>query len=396
MNVDWESEDNLVLMNPRLPEADAGPLRALVDPDSAVSAVEARELRGHVFLLTSGTTAQSAAGFKWVALHKRAILNASAASNERLECTAADIWLHSLPDFHIGGLSIWARAWLSGARVIKSSSAAAWDPSRFAREAAETEATLCSLVPTQVHDLLRDGIAAPTSLRAILLGGGASSDDLVMRARALGWPVLPTYGMTEAASQVATALLTSARSDMDVSLHVLPHLEVAASGDDRLRVRGSSLLTGYIVPVPNAAGALVGAFMDPKRDGWFATEDFGSVSNGVLRVIGRMSDRLKIGGETVHLGRLEAILDEEAARRQLATRVTLVASPDPRLETVIHAVAEEGIDAALLRATIDGFNERVLPFERVRAVLTVGAIPRTALGKIRRAELGNLLAALGS
>jgi len=396
VNVDWESEENLVLMNPRLPEADADPLRALVDPKSPVSAAEARELRGHVFLLTSGTTAQSAAGFKWVALEKRAILNASAASNARLECTASDIWLHSLPDFHIGGLSIWARASLSGARVIKSSSAMAWDASRFAREAAETGATLCSLVPTQMHDLLRDGIPAPANLRAILLGGGASSDDLVMRARALGWPVLPTYGMTEAASQVATALVTSARSDSDSSLHVLPHLEVAADADDRLRVRGSSLLTGYVVPVPNPGGALVGEFVDPKHDGWFATEDFGSVSNGVLRVIGRMSDRLKIGGETVHLGRLEAILDEEAARRQLASRVTLVASPDARLESVIHAVAEEGIDQALLRATIEGFNERVLPFERVRAVLTVGTIPRTPLGKIRRAELGNLLAARGS
>ena len=68
VKVDWASDENLVLMNPRLPAADAGVLSALVDPASASCAAAVRELRGHVFLLTSGTTAQSAAGFKWVAL----------------------------------------------------------------------------------------------------------------------------------------------------------------------------------------------------------------------------------------------------------------------------------------------------------------------------------------
>jgi O-succinylbenzoic acid--CoA ligase len=327
-----------------------------------------------------------------VALAKAAILAASAASNEHLRCTADDVWLHSLPDFHIGGLSIWARAMLSGARVIKSSSAAAWDPHRFAREALETGATLCSLVPTQVHDLVRDGIAAPDTLRAILLGGGASSDDLVTRARALGWPVLPTYGMTETASQVATASLDDARSAADCALHVLPHLQVAAGDEDRLRIRGASLLTGYVMPEPNDAGVLVGRFVDPTQDGWFVTEDFGAVSNGVLRILGRMSDRIKIGGETVHLGRLEALLDEEATRSHVASRVTLVAAPDERLESVIHAVAEQGADPAAIQETLDRFNARVLPFERVRGVRMVPAIPRTALGKIKRAELRNLIA----
>jgi O-succinylbenzoic acid--CoA ligase len=392
MRVDWSSDANLVLMNPRLPEADAGALRALVDPASSACAPEVRSLQGHVFLLTSGTTAQSATGFKWVALAKAAILAASAASNEHLRCTSDDVWLHSLPDFHIGGLSIWARAMLSDARVIKSSSAASWDPQRFAREAHETGATLCSLVPTQVHDLVRDGVSAPESLRAILLGGGASSADLVTRARALGWPVLPTYGMTETASQVATAALDAARSPSDCALHILPHLEVVPGDEDRLRIRGSSLLTGYVIPRPNDAGVLVGHFADPKQDGWFATEDFGRVEGDVLHILGRVADRIKIGGETVHLGRLEALLDEEATRSHIASRITLVASPDERLESIIHAVAEAGTDPVAIQETLDRFNARVLPFERARALRMVPSIPRTALGKIKRAELRNLVA----
>lgn len=395
MRVDWESADNLMLMNPRLPDADAAVLHALVDPRSQACAPEVKALRAHVFLLTSGTTAQSASGFKWVALAKQAILAASRASNTHLRCTPDDVWLHSLPDFHIGGLSIWARASLSGARVIKSSSAAAWDPARFAREAVETGATLCSLVPTQVHDLVRDGIAAPATLRAILLGGGASSDDLVSRARSLGWPVLPTYGMTETASQVATASIDAARSPSDWALHVLPHLQVSTGDDDRLRIRGSSLLTGYVIPVANDAGVLVGRFSDPTRDGWFETEDFGAVEHGELRILGRVSDRIKIGGETVHLGRLENLLDREAARSELASRVTLVAMPDERLESVIHVVVEDGADPATIQAIITRFNQTVLPFERIRATHTVPSIPRTPLGKIKRAELRNLLALAG-
>src|SRR5438874_8348878 len=123
-------------------------------------------LRSHVMVATSGTSG----GLKLVALSKEAVLASAAAVNERLEVTAADVWLCVLPTFHVGGLGIYARAYLAGSRVVPLP----WAP----RALLDSDATLASLVPAQVHDLLQSGIKPPARLRAILVGGGAFQPDL--------------------------------------------------------------------------------------------------------------------------------------------------------------------------------------------------------------------------
>src|SRR5205814_7177635 len=167
-------------------------------------------LPGHIIIATSG----SSGGLKLVALSKEAVLSSAAAVNTHLEATPSDVWCCVLPTFHVGGLGIHARAHLTGSRVISM----AWDASAFAG----CEATLASLVPAQVHDLVRAGLAPPPGLRAVLVGGGAFDRDLQQRARGLGWPVLATYGMSECCSTVAVE---------DV---LLDHLAARRDSDGRL------------------------------------------------------------------------------------------------------------------------------------------------------------------
>src|SRR6266571_4853844 len=90
-------------------------------------------LEGHVFVATSGTTG----AMKLVALSKDAVLASARAVNERLEVRPNDVWCRVLPLFHVGGLGIRARAYLSRSRVIEME----WDPETFAK----CEATLASL-----------------------------------------------------------------------------------------------------------------------------------------------------------------------------------------------------------------------------------------------------------
>jgi o-succinylbenzoate---CoA ligase len=175
VDIDWLSTDSHVLLNPRMPEEERRRLESLVV-----------DLPGHVWLATSGTTG----ALKLTALSKRALLASAAAVNRHLQSDDRDVWLCVLPTFHVGGLGIYARAFLSGARVVTSG----WE-----------DVTLASLVPAQVTDLVRDRVEAPPSLRAVVVGGGALSEELYAAARALGWPLLPSYGMTECCSQVATA-----------------------------------------------------------------------------------------------------------------------------------------------------------------------------------------------
>lgn len=353
--IDLTSRESHILLNERLPANEKQMLRTLVQ--------SVPMLAGHVWIATSGTTGS----LKMTALSKASLLNSAFAVNRHLEATASDVWACVLPTFHVGGLGIFVRAAVSGARVLH----AEWDPRGFAELCRKEGVTLSSLVPAQVTDLVREGLEAPPSVRAIVVGGGATSRELYDAARALGWPVLPSYGMTETCSQVATA-----RGDSP-DLILLNHFQARTEEDGRLAFRGEALLTGY------AEWAEAGPrFVHVLQKGWFITEDLGEIDGRVLRVLGRRGDFVKIGGESVDLSRLDAILASIAG-----ADAAVVALPDERLGQVIH-LAVAGGDAEAIESA---FNERVAPFERSRGLHRVPAIPRTQLGKLMRRQLAESL-----
>ena len=339
--IDWNGDRTHVLLNPRMP---------LDDRERLERMARVGRLRSHIIVATSGTSG----ALKLVAISKEAVLASAAAVNDRLEAKQSDVWCAVLPSFHVGGLGIYARAHLTGSRVVPTP----WSP----RSLVESDATLVSLVPAQVHDLLESGLTPPPRLRAILVGGGTFRPDLDENARAAGWPVFASYGMTECASTISVR---------DV---LLSHIEARADEEFRLAFRGASLFTGYITEE---------GFNDPKVDGWFLSDDIGEVEGRVLRVHGRHEDFIKIGGESVNLARLDRILESVRA----GLDAVLIAAPDPRLGHVIQLVATR--DA---QDVVDRFNERVLPYERIRRAHVIDSIPRSSLGKFLRAELTRRLA----
>jgi O-succinylbenzoic acid--CoA ligase len=220
-------------------------------------------------------------------------------------------------------------------------------------------------VPAQVVDLVDRGLKASESLRAIVVGGGRLAEGTRLGALALGWPVLPSYGATETASQVATALTPG-----DPAMRLLSHVE-AGVRDGRLAFRGGSLLTGLAIETPEGD-----RWVDSRVDGWFVTEDRGEVIGDELRIEGRGGDFAKIGGESVDLARLDRVLGE------ISPRSALVVVPDRRLGQALYLVSEE-MDATRVAEL---YNERVAPFERVKGMHHLEALPRTELGKLIRSR----------
>jgi O-succinylbenzoic acid--CoA ligase len=357
----WEDRSTDVLLNPRLPIADAERVRRLI----------ARiPLEGHVWVTTSGSTGR----LKPVALSKRAILASAAAVNAHLQSDASDVWLNVLPTFHVGGLGIHARAHLSGATVTTLEE---WDATAFCSLLTAHRVTLSSLVPTQVFDLVRESLRPPRSVRAVVVGGGAVTPDLYRTARRLGWPLLPSYGATECASQIATAELTSLYRDTFPALSLLLHVAARTDAEGRLEIRSRALFTGY---------ATEAGLEDPKRDGWWRTDDLGAVTDRTLTVHGRADDTVKVGGELVNLAALEVRLAEVIAKVAPDADAALVPVRDARLGRVI-GLAVATTDPGIVSRVQESFNAAVLPFERARAVMMVVVIPRTALGKVARGEL---------
>lgn len=331
--------------------------------------------RGHVLVKTSGTEGQA----KWVALSKRAFLLSAEAVNAHLESTAQDRWLIALPTHHVGGFSIYARAYVSGAGV--SHYQGKWEAARFAELCQRERITLSSLVPTQVFDLVQQSLRAPESLRAIVVGGGGLSKLIGQQARALGWPVLQSYGMTETASQVATEPLLHLETGFDPdNLEVLPLWEVQTHADGLLSIRGPALASGYVIDQT----------WHPIEQPMRTRDRVSLVAHGTrqsLYFIGRESQVLKIMGELVHLAALQARLDALALKQGHTRRAVIVPVEDARRGHALVLVHETGATSLMTE-----FNAQVQPFERLERAVQVAQIPLTDLGKVRLSELESMLA----
>ncbi len=367
MRIKWlkpDSSGNVLLLNERLPEAQ----RTLYQ-----SAWERCVEKGNdrIGIVTSGSSGELG---RLIVLSQEALLASARAVNERIESTQSDVWLKALPDFHVGGLGIRFRAQLSGAKVIESRHPR-WHADHFLAEAGEERATLLSLVPTQLFDLVRLRQPAPKTLRAVFIGGARLEESLRTEAIHLGWPVLPSYGLTECCSQVATAL-----SPGNPRLVPLSHIILRIESRERIEIKSVSLLAGFIHLEKTEP-----TFVDPKHDGWFTTEDRGRIrEDGSLDVLGREQDFVKISGEGVSLARLQAVLDRVRGDWNIDSDLAILAVQDERLGAVIIMLGNAEENAA--RKVIDAFNGEVMPFERIRRYHFVAKVPRSPLGKLLRSS----------
>lgn len=380
-NVDWESELSVALISPHAPDL----LR--VEAERVVDTVP---LTGHVWLQTGGTSKVTGGSGTWCALSKKAILTSAATVNDHIHARQEDIWFMCLPDWHIGGASVFARAHLSRSKVVIASGrwreGWKWDPTRFVEEVTESQATLTSLVPAQISDFVRLSISAPRNLRLVFVGGGKLSEPLYLSARKLGWPILPTYGMTEVSSQVASASLSSLGSTPSYpSLEKLPHVSLRLMNDGVLEVNSDSLLTGM---ARQEGGKL--RWMDPKVDGWYRTSDRVEIHGNQVVPLHRWTDEVKILGELVNLGEIESIVQKEIPNS------VIVAIDHPRDGFEIVVVIDQPV--AVRVGTAESKNEALDPaaFERIQKLVPpfvkfkkwlVHPVPRSEMGKIHRGEL---------
>lgn len=328
---------------------------------------------------TSGTEGRS----KWVALTKTAMLLSAEAVNNHLEATFKDRWLVALPTHHVGGFSIYARAHVSGAGVVPFDGK--WNAARFAETCSREGITLTSLVPAQVFDLVREKLHAPDCLRAIVVGGGGLSEEIGSAASSLGWRVLQSFGMSEACSQIATEPLDHLYAGFDPErLEVLRHWQLDTNAEDHLVIRGPALAKGYAIRETNDQWR----WQEIDQNAGLVTRDRVALwdhgTRRFLRFIGRESQALKILGELVHLGPLQAKVD---ALVMATGRAVIVPVPDARKGTalVLALVGDDG------EALMQQFNATVAPYERLDRAAKVARIPLTDLGKVKLGELAELV-----
>jgi O-succinylbenzoic acid--CoA ligase len=301
---------------------------------------------------TSGTTAAP----KPVILTHSNFQASALGSAVALGLDPAERWLCPMPLIHVGGLSIPIRSAIYATTAVLHG--------RFDTEAVLNELmdparriTLVSLVPTMLARLLDAGLENPPTLRWALLGGGPIPPALLERAFEADVMVAPTYGMTEACSQIAT---------FGRPLH---GVELRLAEDGELWVRGAVVAPGCLRP-----------------DGWLHTGDLAEFAHdGRLKIVGRISDTIITGGENVAPAEVEAILLDHPA----VADAGVFARPDVEWgEAVVAAVVlkpgADGVEPETLRAFVRG---RLAPFKVPKSVEFVDELPRGSSGKLLRRQL---------
>lgn len=335
-------------------------------------------------VFTSGTSGTP----KGVMLSVGNLFWGATASAWRLGVQPNDRWLSGLPLYHVGGLAVLWRSVLYGTTVVLRER---FEPDAWARDLRRHAITLVSLVPTMLHRLLPvvgDWHALP-HLRCVLLGGAAAPPALLAAALGAGVPVATTYGLTEAASQVATLAPAEmpakpgsvGRPLMFTSVRVVDEAGKPCPPDTlgEVWVQGPTVMQGYYRQ-PEATAAVL-------RDGWLRTGDLGHLdADGDLWISTRRSDLIVTGGENVVPQAVEDVLLAHSAVRE----VCVVGLPNAEWGQRVAAlvVADRAVTTGALeqhaRQHLAGYQvPRVWAFAR--------ALPRTASGKVQRPEVIRLL-----
>jgi o-succinylbenzoate---CoA ligase len=254
-------------------------------------------------------------------------------------------WLCPLPLSHVGGLMVLLRSAIYATTAV------------IGPASPDDATTLVSLVPTQLARLLDGGVRPPRRLRTVLLGGAPPGRALLERARDAGWPVSPTYGLTQACSQVTVA----EPGDVETSGRALPGVTVTIAPDQEILVSG-----------PTVAGG-----------GTLRTGDLGRLDErGRLIVIGRKADTIVTGGENVAPAEVEAVLLEHPA----VADAGVFARPHPEWGEAVTAkvvLRGDATEAELKRHAA----ERLARFKVPKAIEVAETLPRTGSGKLLRREL---------
>ena len=333
-----------------------------------------------VAMLTSGSSSAP----KAVALTGRSLAASARAVASRLGLSSGDRWGLCLSPGHVGGFSVLVRALATGASVRLWP---AFDPGRVARAVLREEITHLAVVPVMLRRIMESLGARrpPASLRCVLVGGAGAPLALLEEAWDGGIPVGTAWGMTETASQVASAPPALARACPGTAGRPLRGTQVRSAADGTLVVRGPTLAAA-VARSPSAAAEP----LPTDRDGWFATRDLGRVDDdGLVWIEGRADELIVSGGLNVSPARVEGVIRELDG----VSDVVVFGVPDEEWGEVVAAVVEADGGAVDADGVGRHCRDRMARGSCPTRVAVVDRLERNRTGKVVRARLGERFAA---
>jgi O-succinylbenzoic acid--CoA ligase len=309
--------------------------------------VHSKSVQSEISLLiaTSGSTGTP----KEIALTSAALLASANASNKFLKASKGDTWSLLLPLTHIAGVNVLARALTLESTPLDLRNHAGTFP----------HADYTAIVPTQLFNALSENsdlLKHLQSAKAVLVGGASLSSVLRAQAIAARINIITTYGMSETCGGCI------------YDGEPLDGVTFAIRDDGRIKIAGPVLAEVE------------------KENGWFVTQDLGSVVDGKLKVIGRSDDVIISGGENISLSTIEAKINEMFPDLLVAAFSTT----DDKWGQALHVALQsrnENIAKQISDVLISAIGNHAKP----KSVILLDKLPLIGVGKVDRISLAKMV-----
>ena len=301
-----------------------------------------------VLIPTSGSTGAA----KEVAYTADALRASARAAHAYLGAQSGDTWSMLLPTNHIAGVNVLVRALELGTEVLDFRNANKYQTAQFT-----------SVVPTQLHRAVNGDhqlLAHLQAARNVLVGGAATNEALLNEASTAGIKVVTTYGMSEMSGGCV------------YNNEPLTGVEVELGETGVIRLRGPMMAHGYL-NYPEL-------WQQATSNGWFTTNDLGTLIDGLLHITGRADDVIISGGEKISLSAIDAALNNHFAPQQFIS----VGVPDPEWGTKLCIASDRAINEQAIR---DFLRANMGSHTSPKAFLTLPALPLRGIGKPDRDSL---------
>jgi O-succinylbenzoic acid--CoA ligase len=334
-------------------------------------------LNSALILFTSGS-----AGKPKAVVHTfNSLLESVKATDSFADLTPNDIWLASLPLYHIGGLMILVRSLVAGSLVI-------FPVSLKFEEIKQSNPTHVSLVSTTLQKFLTEKVYPNKNLKYIFLGGGPSEGKLTLDAIEHGLPIVKVYGSTETCSMVTALLPKEIKSK--------PDSVGKALGTNKIKIMNKSKNdsdnfcgSGEVGEIVVSAQALFKKYYNDQlttdkvlKNGWYHTGDYGWLDDeGYLYIESRREDLIITGGENVSTNEVETAIKSH----HLIDDAFVFALQDETWGQIIcAAVASKKLSEEELRNFL---REKIAGYKIPKRFFFIENIPKNEMGKVIRSEL---------
>lgn len=327
------------------------------------------QIDNSIILFTSGTTSAA----KGVIQSQDSLINSAIKFSNYFNSTSEELYIASLPFFHIGGLMLIIRAVVNGAAIYIPNSLKISD---LLKGLDLQKDCYLSVVPTQLQDLINNNTYSKY-LKAVIVGGASTPVNLTIDSLKQNIPLYKVYGSSETCSMVSIANSVELKEFPMCSGRAFNDNYINISDEGEVIVKSDTLFTAYYKQKEETNRKLL--------NGNYYTGDFGYLSNGLLFLQNRREDLIISGGENINPFEIENLILQIEGIKE----VCVIGKKDEKWGHVpVAFIVSDNVTELQIKEHI---KPKIAQFKQPKHYYFLDSLPLNHVGKIDKKKLTYLI-----